>query len=446
MYRVCNSNMYFALGVAVLVTLPFTLALPPHGWDCINCETNTMLAGNWAINNPNFNNTDLWWAHSIASSYTGVALNMNFFDPSVTVKQARILKTINPKIKFLVYQNADLGPLTQNATATISAHPEWWCRDDNGQPLKTRQGYYLNHSLAAVRTFYNNYPLEVFGSEAKELLDGVFHDGMGYNPHSLPNTNLARNDDWFRGLMKMADEGRAIYGGLNGGELWGNAALGVTARYNNFTYNGEPVSWHTSMDHLDTGFLEGAGCMWYMNTTTGEWIPEEFQIFLEGVINASTAGKTVVLHFNPGPSFPPFQNVPTNPSPSYNKFIATTWVGPNKLPNTTDEIRKAAADVLVQSLAPFLIVVNEHVFLQYSWFYEVQDGHIPCPNGIECGMPSEWYPEYSKPLGPPKGPAVRNGYVWTREFEHASVYVDARSRAASKITWHEPPRSLGTSL
>lgn len=55
--------------------------------------------------------------------------------------------------------------------------------------------------------------------------------------------------------------------------------------------------------------------MWYMNTTTGEWIPDFFQTFLEGVINASTAGKSVVLHFNPGPSFPPFITYPPGPPP-----------------------------------------------------------------------------------------------------------------------------------
>ena len=55
--------------------------------------------------------------------------------------------------------------------------------------------------------------------------------------------------------------------------------------------------------------------MWYMNSTTGEWIPDYFEMFLEGVINASTAGKTVVLHFNPGPSFPPFVKYPPGPPP-----------------------------------------------------------------------------------------------------------------------------------
>ena len=87
---------------ALMSLFSVVLALPPHGWDCISCSTNTMLAGNWAINNPNFNNSDLWWAHTITSSYAAVALNMNHGDPSLTVEQARILKKINPKFKFLV--------------------------------------------------------------------------------------------------------------------------------------------------------------------------------------------------------------------------------------------------------------------------------------------------------------------------------------------------------
>ena len=394
-----------------------------------------MLAGNWAINSPYFNNTDLWWAHTIASSYSALAVNMNSRDPSITVQQARILKNINPNFKFLVYQNAELGPLTQEATQTINAHPEWWSRDDDGVPLRTKQGYKLNHTQPDARAWYTNYPLHVFGSDAKELLDGIFNDGMGYTPNGLHNTNLARQDQWFAGKMKMADESRKVYADLNGGEIWGNGALGVTARYHNFTYNGHLVDWRTSMDHLDTGFLEGAGSFWYQNHTTGEWIPDFFQLFLEGVINASTAGKTVVLHFSPGPSFPPLLFYPPNPSPSYNKFIALNWDGSRKIPTTADGVRQAAADVLVQALAPFLIVANEHVFLQYAWFYEMQDGNIPCPDGVECGMPSSWYPEFSRPLGAPTGPAKRDGYVWTREFEHASVYVDARARSASKITW-----------
>ena len=416
--------------------IPLEAALAPHGWDCISCPSNSMLAGNWDVNNPNFNNTDLWWAETITSSYAAVALNMNFANTSITVEQARIMKKLNPHFKFLVYQNSELGPLTKESKQIIDAHPEWWCRDDDDVPLSTVQGYKLNMSRADVRSWYNNYPLHVFGEDAEELLDGLLSDSMGYSPGWLKNTNQARYDAFFQGKMKLGDEGRAIYSKLNGGEVWANDALDVIDQYNKVAYNHSLVKWNTALDHVDVGFLEGAGSFWYDNHTTGEWIPEFFELFLESVINASTAGKTVVLHFSPGPSMVPLLSFPQNATPAYNKFLALTWQGPAKTPLTADGVRQAAADVLVQALAPFLIVANERVFLQYAWFYELQDGNIPCPSGIECGMPSSWYPEFSKPLGAPKAPAVKNGPIWTRAFANAEVYVDVRSRSASKITWH----------
>ena len=54
-------------------------------------------------------------------------------------------------------------------------------------------------------------------------------------------------------------------------------------------------------------------------------------------------------------------------------------------------------------------------------------------------MPNEWFPEYSKPLGAPAGPATTDSTrtVWQRKFAHASVYVDLRNRSASSIVWGE---------
>jgi len=44
-------------------------------------------------------------------------------------------------------------------------------------------------------------------------------------------------------------------------------------------------------------------------------------------------------------------------------------------------------------------------------------------------------PEYDRPLGPPKGPAVRNGYTYTREFAHASVRLDIE-KERGEVVWH----------
>ena len=185
------------------------------------------------------------------------------------------MKQIKPAFKCLIYQNSEFGPQTVDSQAVINAHPEWWIKDDAGNPIMHAQKtYILNHSRADVRSWYNNYPIQVFGKRAKELLDGIFNDGMGYSPEEFgpacnattcwPKVNRARNDAAFAGKMLLGDEARTLYGNLNGGEVWGNAALGVTARYNNFTYKDQLVSWQTVMDHVDTGFLEGALGMWYV--------------------------------------------------------------------------------------------------------------------------------------------------------------------------------------
>ena len=63
----------------------------------------------------------------------------------------------------------------------------------------------------------------------------------------------------------------------------------------------------------------------YEDPKTGEWIPDFFEAFLEGVIAASTGGKTVILHFSPGPAFPPIIHYPKRPSPPYNSFLALDW-------------------------------------------------------------------------------------------------------------------------
>lgn len=63
----------------LLAVLSVATALPPsnliHGWDCISCDTNSMLAGNFGSFNPEFRMDDPWWIETIAKSYHTVALN-----------------------------------------------------------------------------------------------------------------------------------------------------------------------------------------------------------------------------------------------------------------------------------------------------------------------------------------------------------------------------------
>jgi hypothetical protein len=61
----------------------------------------------------------------------------------------------------------------------------------------------------------------------------------------------------------------------------------------------------------------------------------------------------------------------------------------------------------------------------YSWGWKLATG------------PLVDYPELQKPLGEPKGAYKRiipEGWEFTREFEHASVWVNTETREA-KIAW-----------
>nr|WRX36733.1 hypothetical protein [uncultured bacterium] len=99
--------------------------------------------------------------------------------------------------------------------------------------------------------------------------------------------------------------------------------------------------------------------------------------------------------------------------------------------NIDDSRKKIAHESNIQPrldfcLALFLICAEE-----YSYFLP-HDGYDVNRNGSSIWLKT--FPEFDKRLGPPKGPAVKDGYTYTREFESASVFLDIEKKAG-KITW-----------
>lgn len=76
-------------------------------------------------------------------------------------------------------------------------------------------------------------------------------------------------------------------------------------------------------------------------------------------------------------------------------------------------------------LAAFLVGAQPYSYFQYGWGWTLQSG------------PLSGYPEFDKPLGKPTGEYTRPdpaGWIFRREFEHASVWLDLNSRVG-KIEW-----------
>lgn len=92
----------------------------------------------------------------------------------------------------------------------------------------------------------------------------------------------------------------------------------------------------------------------------------------------------------------------------------------------TSDIEQRSHKQLEFHHACFLIGAQPNSFFQWNWGWNLEDGNL-----VE-------YPALEKPLGSPKGAFTRvtpEGWEFTREFEHASVWVDTDKRKA-KITWH----------
>ncbi len=91
----------------------------------------------------------------------------------------------------------------------------------------------------------------------------------------------------------------------------------------------------------------------------------------------------------------------------------------------TDGMEKRSKDQLEFYHACYLIGAQPYSYFQWNWGWNLEDGNLVN------------YTELLKPLGAPIEAYKRvkpEGWEFTREYEHASVWVDTEKREA-KITW-----------
>ena len=91
----------------------------------------------------------------------------------------------------------------------------------------------------------------------------------------------------------------------------------------------------------------------------------------------------------------------------------------------SEHMAALAKDRLEYCHACYLIGAQPYSYFQYGWGWTLASGSL------------HDYPALRKPLGPPKGAyrrATSEGWEFTREFEHAHVWVDTE-KGQGKITW-----------
>jgi hypothetical protein len=100
----------------------------------------------------------------------------------------------------------------------------------------------------------------------------------------------------------------------------------------------------------------------------------------------------------------------------------TWWSDKELMKKPHEEQYRVAKENITFPLACFLVGAERHCYFCYTWGWLGEYGTF------------DWYPEFDKPLGAPKGEATRDGWTFRREFKHASVFVDVEKKTA-KIDW-----------
>jgi Hypothetical glycosyl hydrolase family 15 len=290
---------------------------------------------------------------------------------------ARRLKQRNPAVKVLFYFNAFINWPGYESFKTF--RPEWNLRATNGQIVTLKSGPPRpDPSNAEFREWWS----EVVAAEMKRgPLDGVFADAL---PQAL-GAALAKEVG--------ATKAKAVAAGLR--EMLALTKRKIGADKIILANGTRGVDFR---EILDWNGIDGVMIEHFDSFRSDQ--PTTIKADLDTISLAASKRKFVVIKGWPG----------------FNWFDTALMKHPH------EELLKRARDNITFPLACFLVSAQPGSWFCYSWGYKNSEGML------------DDYPEFDRPLGPPKADATWAGLNATREFEHASVFVDLEKKTA-RINW-----------
>ena len=291
------------------------------------------------------------------------------------------LKKANPDLKMLYYWNTFLDYPMYEAHDVYAQHPEWWLRKLDGS-LDKKRGDLMRYDLSnpEVREWWTE---EVEKAVVNGSCDGVFMDAFPQiaAPANIRLWGQAKYDSIQEGLIHTIELTREKIGPNN-----------------IIMYNGirNTDSLHFGMQYLD---ITDASTMEHF----GQFFSSDKENIardIEDMIQAGKQGQIVVMKGWPG----------------------FNWTDGEKMKLSYEQLLEEARANITFPLACFLVAAQPYSYFCYSWGYRDRHGSL------------DWYPEFDRPIGKPKGDAVRNGWEYTREFRHCSVRVDIEKKEAT-IEW-----------
>jgi hypothetical protein len=301
---------------------------------------------------------------------------------------ARAVKKVNPKAKILYYRNVFVHYGSYAANEGLERIPGALLEDEKGNTkLVPNRVEAYDLSNAKVREWWVEACCSMTADPA---IDGIFFDGNikalepGYLGRQIGMDKKKRT---MQGYHEMVQKTREAIGP---DKLM--VANMIRARFEDAGLE--------YMQQFDGSYLEG-----FFHNVGGVSYEDYVANGIDAMQQSARQGK--IIAFTTGLAAP--------------KNTSNMGIDEGHARTESDEQARAG---LMYPLAIFLICAEK-----YSYF-RVHEGY----SANEGSRWMRWFPEYDKPLGPPKGPAVKNGLVYTRSFDHADVWLDIGKREG-KIAW-----------
>jgi len=312
-----------------------------------------------------------------------------------TLIAARAVKEINPSTKILYYRNVIVHYGGYAVDKELGQIPGALLKDQKGSSKLIRnrvEAYDLSN--ADLRAWWVK---SCSSMTADPAIDGIFLDGNikalepGYLAREIGADKKKQTMDGYHLLMKQTREA------IGPDKLM--VANILRARFKNAGLE--------YLDYFDGSYLEG-----FFHNVGGVSYEDYVAKGIDAMQQAARQGK--IIAFTTGFASP--GNSPGN----------TSEMGIDEQHATVASDARARAG-LTYPLAIFLVCAEQHSY------FRIHEGY----SANENDRWMRWFPEYDRPLGPPNGPATKDGFRYTRTFQHATVQLDIQKRTAS-IQWQEP--------
>lgn len=309
-----------------------------------------------------------------------------------TLFAAQAVKRVNPRAKTFFYWNAVIEYGNYRANEEFDRNADRWAFHKIGRKevFKFKDLYSIfDLTNPAMQDWWVRTACQM---AAHEAIDGIFIDAIckagpiteGGPAKSYPIYDLNK---YSQGYWEMASKLRNSLGR-------DTLVLGNAIRVSFPNYN---------MDHLrymDGSYLE----RW--SIPMGTWSYEDYVAAGIGAMQDALAQGKIVL-FSCGP-----------------EAFGREGAGVFTRLKTRDERLAWMKDSIDYPLAVFLIVAERHAYFDWA-------------SGADAKSEiwrNEHYPQLHRALGAPLGRAQRDGYVYSRRFEHVDVTVDIRKKVA-ELRW-----------